>query len=286
MARILVGTSPASGHIRPGLPIARELVARRHDVVWYTSDRFKASVERTGARHVGFTAAVDIDESDLDSSFPGRSKVKSGIPQLKFDLQSIFVDTIPDYLTDLRDVAERHVPDMIVVESAFLAAALLAEERDLAWIVYGTTPLTARSVDCAPLGFGLPPMAGPLGRLRNVVLNALVERVFARPHKRYQQVRLQLGFARALRESRRACRRLSCSGTQGDDASPHVLVDTCEWSGLNRQPGLLVDLSDQTFLDGLVKLEHAAWWLPLAVVGPSDGENTPCVVDDCSRDTY
>jgi hypothetical protein len=38
-------------------------------------------------------------------------------------------------------------------------------------------------------------MAGPLGRLRNVVLNALVERVFARPHKRYQQVRLQLGFA-------------------------------------------------------------------------------------------
>src|SRR5665811_502779 len=75
------------------------------------------------------TAAVDIDESDLDSSFPGRSKVKSGIPQLKFDLQSIFIDTIPDYLTDLRDVAERHVPDMIVVESAFLAAALLAEER-------------------------------------------------------------------------------------------------------------------------------------------------------------
>ena len=195
MARILVGTSPASGHIRPGLPIARELVARGHDVVWYTSDRFKASVERTGARHVGFTAAVDIDESDLDSSFPGRSKVKSGIPQLKFDLQSIFVDTIPDYLTDLRDVAERHVPDMIVVESAFLAAALLAEERDLAWIVYGTTPLTARSVDCAPLEFGLPPMAGPLGRLRNVVLNALVERVFARPRKRYQQVRLQLGFA-------------------------------------------------------------------------------------------
>jgi len=133
------------------------------------------------------TAAVDIDESDLDSSFPGRSKVKSGIPQLKFDLQSIFIDTIPDYLTDLRDVAERHVPDMIVVESAFLAAALLAEERDLAWIVYRTTPLTARSVDCAPLGFGLPPMAGPLGKLRNVVLNALVERVLARPHKRYQR---------------------------------------------------------------------------------------------------
>jgi UDP:flavonoid glycosyltransferase YjiC (YdhE family) len=53
MARILFTANPASGHIRPGLPIARELVARGHEVAWYTSERFADLVERTGARHVG-----------------------------------------------------------------------------------------------------------------------------------------------------------------------------------------------------------------------------------------
>jgi UDP:flavonoid glycosyltransferase YjiC (YdhE family) len=33
VARILFGSSPASGHVRPGLPIARELVARGIPVV-------------------------------------------------------------------------------------------------------------------------------------------------------------------------------------------------------------------------------------------------------------
>lgn len=195
MARILFGSNPASGHVRPGLPIARELVARGHEVVWYTSDRFKASVERTGARHVGFTAGLDIDEADLEASFPGRAAIKSGIPQLKHDIPAIFIDTIPDHLTDLRALADKEPFDTVVVESAFLAGSLLADERGLPWAVYGVTPLTAKSAECAPLGLALPPMGGPLGKLRNGLLNALVEKVvFAGAHKRFLQVRAELGF--------------------------------------------------------------------------------------------
>ena len=196
MSRILIGSTPASGHVRPGLPIARELTARGHDVVWYTGERFKSAVERSGARHVGFTAAVDFDEADLDSQFPERASIKPGIRQLKFDLRTLFIDTIPDYVTDLRNLASETTFDAIVVESSFIAAALLADQQDLPWAVYATTPLIARSVDCAPLGFALPPLRGPLGRVRNGTLNKLTEVVFAAEQKRFEEVCTGLGFPR------------------------------------------------------------------------------------------
>lgn len=70
MARFLFGFNPAFGHVRPGLPIARELVARGHEVVWLTGRRFAAAVERTGARHVPFVDGLEYDAANLDATFP------------------------------------------------------------------------------------------------------------------------------------------------------------------------------------------------------------------------
>jgi MGT family glycosyltransferase len=195
VARILFAANPVSGHVRPGLPIARELVARGHEVAWYTSARFADLVERTGARHVGFTAGLEYDEADLDAAFPERSSVKPGIPQLKFDIRSLFIDPVVGHLEDLRALASVEPFDAIVVESVGLAGAFLAEELGLPWAVYGITPLTAKSIDVAPTGLGLPPLKGPLNRPRNAVLNTLVEKVaFASEQKRFNEMRAELGL--------------------------------------------------------------------------------------------
>ena len=197
MARILFGANPASGHVRPGLPVARELVARGHEVVWYASPRFRSSVERTGARLAPFRRGLDFDEADLDTSFPGRVG-RSTIRQLQYDIRAMFIDTIPAHLEDLRALADESPMNLVVMESSFLAGAFLAEERRLPWAVYGITPLTMRSVDCAPMGFGLLPRDDLLGRLRHRALNWLVERVvFAAAQRRFQQVRAQVGLPRS-----------------------------------------------------------------------------------------
>ena len=194
MARILFGANPASGHVRPGLPVARELVARGHEVVWYASPRFRSSVERTGARLAPFRRGLDFDEADLDTSFPGRVG-RSTIRQLQYDIRAMFIDTIPAHLKDLRALADESPMNLVVMESSFLAGAFLAEERRLPWAVYGITPLTMRSVDCAPMGFGLLPRDDVLGRLRHRALNWLVERVvFAAAQRRFQQVRAQVSL--------------------------------------------------------------------------------------------
>ena len=72
MSHILFCSNPFSGHVRPGLPIATELVARGHEVSWYTGSRFARLVESTGARHVPLDRAPDFDEADLGATFPER----------------------------------------------------------------------------------------------------------------------------------------------------------------------------------------------------------------------
>lgn len=197
MSRILFGSNPFSGHVSPGLPIARELVARGHEVVWYTGAAFREAVERTGARHVPFTQAVDFDEADLEATFPGRAAARAGIPQLRYDLRHVFLDPLVGQMADLRAIVDAEPFDVVVAESTFAAGAFLAEERGLDLAVYGIVPLTGRSRDVAPTGLGLAPMAGPLGRLRNGVLHTVVERVlFAAEQRRAEEIRAELGLPR------------------------------------------------------------------------------------------
>ena len=72
--------------------------------------------------------------------------------------------------------------DAVVTDPTFAAGALLVElpanERPPV-IVGGVLPLNLPAPGLAPFGFGLPPLGGLLGRLRNGFLRALTARLFA-----------------------------------------------------------------------------------------------------------
>ena len=81
MARFLVTAMPFTGHVAPLSAVAAALVARGHDVRFYTGSAFRAKVEATGATFVPWTAAPDFDENDLPATFP-RLVGKKGLSQL------------------------------------------------------------------------------------------------------------------------------------------------------------------------------------------------------------
>ena len=84
MARFLLCTMPMTGHIRPGLPIARELVQRGHEVRWYTGRKFRPEVEAVGARFEPLRTAPDFDDGNLESDFSGISK-RTGLDAFKLE---------------------------------------------------------------------------------------------------------------------------------------------------------------------------------------------------------
>jgi UDP:flavonoid glycosyltransferase YjiC (YdhE family) len=133
MTRYLFAVFPVSGHVNPGLPIARELVARGHDVRWYSTQRFRRAIEAVGARWVPFRAATAIDEEWLPEQFPGRPS--GGIAQLQFDIEHIFVNIVPGALLDIEHELAKEPADVLVSDNAFAVAGLVSERKGTPWAV-------------------------------------------------------------------------------------------------------------------------------------------------------
>jgi MGT family glycosyltransferase len=180
MTRLIIATLPADGHVSPLLPLARELTARGHDVFWHTGPKYRAKVEAEGAHYLPLIDTLDLDPGRLDEQFPGRAETH-GLGRFKFDIREIFIKMVPAQLADLRRHVANVQPDLLVVEPSYGgAASALHEQCGLPWATFGIGALMMKSADTAPFGIGLKPMAGPLGRARNRVLNTLIDRTLFR----------------------------------------------------------------------------------------------------------
>ena len=195
MARFLFAPVAATGHINPGLPIAAELVHRRHEVRWYTSPRFEQKIRSVGAQYVPYAKGIALQEGQIDQQFPERVKLK-GLAQLKYDMRC-FISLIPGLYEDLAEEIRRHRPDVVVGDTAAHACGLAAQSHGVPWAAYGITVLLQRSRDTAPFGLGLPPSESALGRLRNALLYWLVDQViFKEPFAFYDATVEKLGLGK------------------------------------------------------------------------------------------
>jgi len=196
MARILFTSMPFAGHVRPGLPIARELVDAGHDVLWYSGQKYAELVAGSGARFVPYPESLDFDDAEVDTqrgtdAVPG----KPGLKDLRRDIQEVFLRPVAEHVSALEAVVTDFRPDVVATEHTFIAGALLAELRQIPLVVFAVTPMTLSSIDTAPFGTGLPPSGTRLGRLRNRVLNAAMRRVIFRGAQRQAaQIRESLGL--------------------------------------------------------------------------------------------
>lgn len=176
--RYFFAPMPITGHVNPGLPIARELVRRGHDVRWYSTPRFRKAIESIGARYVPFREAMPLDEENVDGLFPDRPK--GGIKQLQYDIKNLFVSIMPGMLRDCEEELRREPADVIVADNTSAVAEAVRTKLGIPWAVYGISVLTVPSRDTAPFGLALQPSSTPLGRLRNKALYWLVDNVIFR----------------------------------------------------------------------------------------------------------
>ncbi|MBO7747092.1 hypothetical protein I8J29_23100 [Paenibacillus sp. MWE-103] len=177
MSKFLFAAMPIQGHISPGLPIAKRLVEDGHEVMWYSTSKYKGKIEATGARFAHVQSAKDLDDSRYEDWFPERSKFQ-GVNQMKFDLKHIFFGEMPAYAADIAKLLKEFPADVVVIDAAFtgmLPLKLTGKAPKIA--AYGVFPLTLSSRDTAPFGLGIQPNASAVGRIRNKLLNVLVENV-------------------------------------------------------------------------------------------------------------
>ncbi|WP_412030066.1 glycosyltransferase [Deinococcus yunweiensis] len=247
MARILIASQPIAGHLLPLLPVAQELAARGHELRWYTGRRYAARVRAVGATFEPFTLARDFDDRAFGVAFPGRD-ARSGLRQVQFDTQHIFVGQLLAQVRDLQALNREWPWDVTLAEQTLSAALLLEELGGPPCALLGVLPLGIRSRDAAPFGPGLPPMRGPLGRLRNAALHRLIPPVV---------------FGAADRDLRAVCRTLGLPPRPFEPPTPPTLLLQASVPGFEYALG---DRPPQVrFIGALTPpapsgLTRPAWW--------------------------
>lgn len=191
--RILFATVPVEGHVHPLLPIATELTGRGHRVTWLTGRRFRRTVESTGASHAALDAAHDPGEAGLVDRFPDRDRL-SGLARLTYDIKHVFIDEIPLQAADLEQVAAGLDAHALVADVRFVGAAAFHQRTGLPWATVGITPLVLPSRELPPFGSGLPPLRGPLDRLRAAGILLAQRAMMREVDRHHNRVRGSLGL--------------------------------------------------------------------------------------------
>jgi MGT family glycosyltransferase len=194
MTRFLFASVPAAGHVTPGIPLSRSLVARGHEVFWYTGERFRSAVEASGASFVPMRANRDFDHARIDDEFPGRAQLQ-GLAQLEFDMMHLFIDAAYGCVLDLEAFLAEQPIDVLVNDVGCLGVPMLSERTGIPCATYGMSILPMPSRDTAPFGLALAPSSTPLGRVRNQTLNWAMENVlFKQVGEHYRATRARLGL--------------------------------------------------------------------------------------------
>ena len=192
--RYLFATVPAAGHVHPAVPVARELLARGHEVRWLTGTAFRSLVESTGAAFEPLVETYDpADGSTITERFPERAGL-TGLAGIKFDIKHVFIDQIPAQAADLRRVLATYDADVVVADTGFMGASVQHELGGPRWASISVTPLAIPSRDTAPFGTGLPPIRTRRDRLRSAVLSLSQRTVMRDVERHHTAVRAGLGL--------------------------------------------------------------------------------------------
>ena len=149
MSRFLITTMPATGHVMPMLPLARELSARGHELHWYTGATYRDRVLSVGATHHPIRSAEDFGGMTIPEAFPELVGL-TGVTMVRKAFQRVFIDNAAGMLRDCQAVLAEHPADAILSEPMFNAARWVHELGGPPWADVGISMLGLYSRDTAP----------------------------------------------------------------------------------------------------------------------------------------
>ncbi len=162
LIRILVASTPATGHVNPILAIVRILLAETHEVVMLSGTSFRRRIERSGAEFRALPPNADFDPDDVFAAAPELRTIAPGPDWHRTALEQLFVAKIPDQYSAVMAILSDYAADLIIANDMFFGMLLLLmgpRENRPPIILCGTSFLHWVREDKAPHFVGLPPAA-------------------------------------------------------------------------------------------------------------------------------
>jgi UDP:flavonoid glycosyltransferase YjiC (YdhE family) len=190
--KVLAYTSPARGHLYPVVPIMAELARRGHGATLYSL-----------AGELGQLASLGIEASAID---PAIERIEIEDYRERSQLGAIrsvfraFLKRSANEAPDLERALAEHDPDLLLIDINCWGAATVAEASGRPWAMYSPYLLPLPSKDAPAYGPGLRPLGGPLGTVRDSIVNRVGERIsFQSTMPRINALRSEHGLAALAR---------------------------------------------------------------------------------------
>jgi MGT family glycosyltransferase len=124
----------AFGHVNPTLPIAAELTARGVRVTYFTTERFRETVEKTGAKFVPASTVINGERQQ------GTDAGKDIVAEIPFR----FLSEADAMIVDILPVMKQDIPDAVIHDFASIAGKLAASYFKIPDIqLFPSAPATA-----------------------------------------------------------------------------------------------------------------------------------------------
>ncbi len=149
----------------PGLLVAQWLVEAGHEVRWYSTGKWRAKIEATGAQWIGVKRAKDYDDHALLDAFP-QLRGKSGIAMARAEAHHVFLDQYPHYIRDLLEVLEHYPADVMVGDSLEMVPGIIRALGGPPWAIYNISVDAIPGAEMPPFGLGLKYDPSWIGQLQ------------------------------------------------------------------------------------------------------------------------
>jgi len=158
--KILLASTPATGHLNPLLAIGHILIDEGHDVGFLSGSVLRDRIEGIGAKFHAFPADADLDLRSFDSVFPELTTMAPGPDWLRTVMERVFVDAVPAQHQGLQQVLQSFPADVVIGDDMLfgvLPMLLGPQSKRPPIVLCGTSFLHWCRDDGAPHFIGLPP---------------------------------------------------------------------------------------------------------------------------------
>ena len=168
----LFALTDAGGTVPPELGVARRLVDRGHRVTVLAEESMADQVRRTGASYLPGTRGSVGEYRDWELHTP--TSLARGMAE------HMISGPAPDQARDTTAAIDAIQPDLVLASFVGLGAMIAAEARGVPFDALIPNVYTLPAEGMPPLGAGLAPASGPVGRLRDRIINAMIPRLLDR----------------------------------------------------------------------------------------------------------
>jgi MGT family glycosyltransferase len=182
------GTVPAD------TSVIRAMVERGHDVRVLADRVLAPDVESTGAEHVPWNRAPQRENLDPQSVIIRDWDAKTPFEAFGRARDGVLVGPAGLFAADVRDELRRRPADAVVANFFVFGAQIAAEAEGVPFAFLVSNILSFPGSNTPPLGPGLKPARGPIGRARDAGLNRLMARLFDKSLDQLNEVRRANGL--------------------------------------------------------------------------------------------